>query len=76
MHLTYHGETPDGPERDRSALEAINVTPSMIEAGIEAMFGVAHLRDGDSATEIAEEVYRAMEIARRMSIPGRLCKTA
>lgn len=49
---------------DRPATE-IEVTPEMIEAADRALFEAGiQLREGDSTTEAAEVIYRAMETAR------------
>jgi hypothetical protein len=46
--------------------EKIEITPKMIEAGAKAIF---KWREVSTAWDLAEEVYRAMELARRLQPP-------
>lgn len=52
---------------DMPALEEIEVTPEMIEAGRDAVWRNVRLSERDSSTEIVLAVYRAMETARLAS---------
>ena len=55
---------PDANMRDRPMLDEIEITPAMIEAGEAVMYD--RIADMDSFEYTVSEVYRAMEMARRL----------